>query len=117
MKEIFPSVWKSSKKIFTVNAIPGEKIFTPALLKKDNTEYREWDPNRSKPAAAIARGLKEFPIKPKSKILYLGIANGTTASFFSDIIGPEGIIYGIEISERSLMDLNHVAEKPDILSL
>lgn len=113
MKEIFPGVWKSGsgKKIFTANVLKGDRSFTSALVKIGSTEYREWDPNRSKPAAAITRGLSNFPIKPGVKILYLGIANGTTASFFSDIIGPEGLIYGVEISERSMRDLNQQAEK------
>ena len=111
MNQIFPGVWRSGKKIFTENAVPGDRTFTPLLVKKAGKEYREWDPNRSKPAAAIVRGLRNFPIVPAAKILYLGIANGTTASFFSDIIGPEGLIYGVEISERSIKDLNPVAER------
>ncbi len=45
------------------------------------------------------------------KVLYLGIASGTTSSHFSDIIGKEGIIYGIEISERVLRDLLPVSEE------
>ena len=111
MKTIFPGVWKRGKNIYTKNSVPGEKIFTKTVIKVDNTEYREWDPRRSKASAAIINGVKNFPIKKKSKILYLGIASGSTASFFSDIIGPEGIIYGIEISERSIRELNPVAER------
>ena len=41
----------------------------------------------------------------------MGISSGATASFFSDIIGPEGMIYGVEISDRSIRDLNPIAEK------
>jgi len=45
------------------------------------------------------------------KVLYLGVASGTTCSHFSDIVGKEGIIYGIEISDRVLRELIPVAEK------
>ncbi|MBW1840038.1 MAG: fibrillarin-like rRNA/tRNA 2'-O-methyltransferase, partial [Deltaproteobacteria bacterium] len=45
------------------------------------------------------------------KVLYLGIASGSTASFFSDIVGKDGVIYGVEISERCMRDLNPMAEK------
>jgi len=45
------------------------------------------------------------------KILYLGAASGTTVSHFSDIVGKEGLIYAIEISERVLRDLLPHAEK------
>ena len=81
------------------------------MVKEKKVEYRVWNPYRSKPAAGIARGLRNFPLKPGMKILYLGIASGTTASHFSDIIGKAGVIYGVEISGRSIRDLNPVAEK------
>ena len=42
-------------------------------------------------------------------VLYLGVASGTTASHFSDIIGDKGIIYGIDIAERVLRELIPVA--------
>ncbi|MFH0956629.1 MAG: fibrillarin-like rRNA/tRNA 2'-O-methyltransferase, partial [Candidatus Aenigmatarchaeota archaeon] len=64
-----------------------------------------------KPAAAIAKGLKGFPLKAKDKVLYLGAASGATCSFFSDIVGESGIIYAVEFSERSAMDLNIISEK------
>jgi fibrillarin-like pre-rRNA processing protein len=41
----------------------------------------------------------------------LGIASGTTSSHFSDIIGKNGVIYGVEVSERVLRELMPVAEK------
>lgn len=110
MKKIFEGIWKDRGKLLTKNLIPGQRVYKEGLVKVGKIEYREWIPNRSKPAAAIMRGLKNFPLKPKMKILYLGIANGTTASHFSDVIGKEGIIYGVEISERSLRDLNPIAE-------
>ena len=74
-------------------------------------EYRLWDPFRSKAAAAILKGLKEFAVKKGTKILYLGIASGTTASYLSDIIGREGFIYGVEFAPRVIRELLPVAEK------
>ncbi len=111
MRQIFPGVYRKGDSLFTANLVPGQRIFTKKLATLRGREYREWDPWRSKPAAAILKGLKAFPVKRGSSLLYLGIANGTTASFFSDIIGPEGIIYGVEVSERSIRDINPLAEK------
>ena len=74
LRKAFPGVWKSGKRVFTENLIPGEKIFTKNLVKRKGREYREWDPFRSKPAAAILKGIKIFPVKKDSKILYLGIS-------------------------------------------
>ncbi len=105
MDEIFPGVFRYGKSLLTANPLPGRKLFTEQLVNIGNAEYRVWDPNRSKPAAAIARGLKGFPLKAGMKILYLGVASGQTASYFSNIIGPDGVIYGVEISERCFREL------------
>ncbi len=101
MKEIFDGVYKDGNRIFTENLIPGKKVYNERLLRKGNKEYRSWNPYRSKMAAAILKGLKKFPINRKSNILYLGVASGTTASHFSDIV-REGMVYGIEVAFRPM---------------
>jgi len=111
MDKIFPRVFRLGSKILTRNRLPGYRSHSEELLELGGVEYRVWNPNRSKPAAAIAKGLKTFPLKKGTKILYLGAANGNTVSFFSDIVGMEGIIYAVEISERSMGDLNSLAIK------
>lgn len=111
MKEISPGVWMQKEQLLTQNLVPGSREYGEELKKIQNTEFRVWDPNRSKPAAALKNGLRSLPLKEGSKILYLGIANGNTASFFSDIIGKSGLIYGIEISPRPVRDLLTVAKE------
>ena len=110
MNEIFPGLFREGKKLLTLNLIPGKPQYAKSIVRKGGKEYREWDPFHSKMAAAVEKGLRSFPIKQGCKILYLGIASGQTASFFSDIIGKDGIIYGVEVSERCMQDLNPVAE-------
>jgi fibrillarin-like pre-rRNA processing protein len=110
LREKFERVFLIGDKIATINLTPGHKVYGEELIKIDKVEYRVWDKWRSKPAAAIAKKLKEFPVKKGMKILYLGIASGTTASHFSDIIGKEGLIYGVELSERVLRELIPRAE-------
>jgi len=110
MKQLFPNLWKNKNQLLTKNLISG-KNYTEKIIDINKQEFRIWDPFRSKPAAALTKGLKTFPVKHGSKILYLGIANGQTSSYFSDIIGKDGIIYGVEISERSMRDLTPIAEK------
>jgi len=96
MKEIFQNVFLDENK----------KLYT-----KYNDSYREWDPYRSKLAAAIMNGLRTMPIKEGSKILYLGVSTGTTSSYISDIIGKKGIIYGVEFSERVIYQFLELADK------
>jgi fibrillarin-like pre-rRNA processing protein len=111
MKEIFPGVFRQGRQLFTKSMIRGYSAFSRSVITKGKDEYREWDPKKSKPAAAIAKGLRDFPLAPGAKVLYLGAASGATCSFFSDIVGKDGIIYAVELSERTAMDLNITSEK------
>src|SRR3972149_12194569 len=105
------AIKKIAGKLVTENLVPGEKVYGEELIKKDGVEYRVWDFYRSKPATALKKGLKIFPVEEGMKILYLGIASGKTYSHFSDLIGKDGIIYGVDISKRVLREIVSVAEK------
>jgi len=110
MKELFPKIFLIDKRIVVENPIPGFKPFDEEILKVDKKEFRIWNPERSKAAAAIVRGIKEFPIKENSKVLYLGAAHGYTCSFLSSIVG-NGIIYAVEFSERCFNELLPLCKK------
>jgi fibrillarin-like pre-rRNA processing protein len=103
-------VFSIDGRLATVNLLPGVRVYGEDLIKIGRTEYRIWDNYRSKPAAALKRHLKVFPLKNGMTVLYLGAASGTTVSHFSDIVGNEGVIYGIDIAERVLRELIHHAE-------
>jgi len=101
---------EGQQKLATENLVVGNQVYKEKLINKKDIEYRLWDPFRSKLAAAIINGLETFPIKNKSKILYLGVSTGTTASHISDIVGPQGIVFGVEHSSRVARDfLDRVA--------
>lgn len=89
-----------------------KKIYTK-YIAKGSEELREWNPYRSKIAAAILKGMKIFPFNRGSKILYLGVSTGTTCSHISDIIRSEGIIYGVDFSERVFYSFLELAKKRD----
>ena len=115
-KHKFPGVYiviedDGSERIATKNLVPGQKVYGERVIKWEGEEYRIWNPNRSKLAAAILNGLKNFPIKSGTNVLYLGIASGTTASHVSDIIGWGGKIFGIEFSPRVLRELVPLVEE------
>ena len=107
----FDGVFWINGKLVTENLVKWKNVYGEKLVRKDGKEYRLWDPTRSKPAAALYKGLNIFPVHRGMKILYLGIASGTTSSHFSDIVGSKGIIYGIEISERVLREILNIAEE------
>ncbi len=101
---------EGEKKLATENLIPGNQVYNEKLVKIKGTEYRIWNPFRSKLAATIMNGLKDFPFMQKSSVLYLGVSTGTTISHISDIVGQNGIIFGVEHTSRVARDfLDRVA--------
>lgn len=107
-----------STRLCTKNLAPGHKVYGERLIYYGGSEYREWNAFRSKMAGAIMKGLKFSPFKEGSKILYLGVASGTTASHLSDIIGKEGRVYGIEFSPRVVRELLLVVQhRPNLLPI
>ncbi|XP_005072000.1 rRNA/tRNA 2'-O-methyltransferase fibrillarin-like protein 1 [Mesocricetus auratus] len=101
--------------LVTLNMVPGISVYgekrVTVMENGEKQEYRTWNPFRSKLAAAILGGVDQIHIKPKSKVLYLGAASGTTVSHVSDIIGPDGLVYAVEFSHRAGRDLVNVAKK------
>ncbi len=110
MKEIFENIFEEEGRILTRNMLPGKKVYGENLLKIQGTEYRAWNPTRSKLCAAIKKGLVHNPIKHNSAVLYLGAATGTTISHLSDIL-TNGGAFAVEISAHSMKTLLQLCEK------
>ncbi len=106
IKELFKNIFMINKKLVVLNQVKDYNPFRDDTFK----EYIEWNPNRSKLAAAIMKKIKTVPIKQGDKILYLGAAHGYTVSKISSII-ENGIIYAVEFSERCFNELIPVSEK------
>lgn len=103
--------------LVTRNLVPGVSVYGEKRVsvegpnEGEKIEYRVWNPFRSKLGAGIVGGIGAMPIKPGSKVLYLGGASGTTVSHVSDMIGPEGVVYAVEFSHRSGRDLTNMAKR------
>ena len=98
------------RSIFTKSILPGKTFFEERTIKEAGTEFREFDPRRSKLAAMIMKGCTNMGIRKGDVVLYLGISHGYTSSFVSDIIGPEGLIFGIDPAPRVIRDAVFLAE-------
>ena len=91
-------------RLYTPSLCPGKRIYGERLLNVSGTEYREWDPRRSKLSAYISNGGREFPFRRDSKVLYLGASSGTTPSHVADIC-PDGKVYCVEFAQRMFREL------------
>ncbi|MBI5061395.1 MAG: fibrillarin-like rRNA/tRNA 2'-O-methyltransferase [Candidatus Aenigmarchaeota archaeon] len=101
-------IYFEGKRIFTVNLVPGQRVYNERLIKHGSDELREWDPTRSKLGAAIVNDMKEMPMKKDSIVLYLGASTGTTVSHVSDI-ASHGAVYAVEFAERVFRNLLELA--------
>lgn len=107
-----------STRLATVNLAPGKRVYGERLFKWGELELREWNPYRSKLAAALLKGIEELPIQRSHRILYLGAATGTTPSHVSDIVGPEGKVYALDVAPRVMRELVAVCEtRPNMYPL
>lgn len=87
--------------LVTRNLVPGESVYGEKRISIEGpadgegaptkTEYRVWNPFRSKLAAGILGGLDDIYIAPGKKVLYLGAASGTSVSHVADVVGPVSV--------------------------
>ncbi len=119
MNEIYPGIFLQDqgrrKRLLTRNLTPGKKAHQEFLVQHNGTEYREWNPTRSKLGAALMKGMRMPALGESALVLYLGAASGNTVSYVSDIIGYEGMIFAVEFSPKVMRHLVYLAEvRPNI---
>lgn len=97
-------------RLATENLVPGTTVYGEDVVEVDGAEHRVWDPTRSKPAAALLKGLPELPFGPGDTVLYLGAGAGTTVSHVSDIVGSRGRVVAVDASPWAVRDLLELAD-------
>lgn len=109
-KEIFNGVFILDKTLMTKDLTPDQRAFKEKKFNINGETFREWNPFRSKLAAALKKGIK-LEFKKGLKILYLGSAEGQTVLHVSDIVGEEGTIFCVDLSGIAMQKLNDLAEE------
>jgi len=103
-------IYKSSKGLYTLNLTPGKTVYGESTLKQNSIEYRDWNPKKSKLGAALMKGVSQIGIMPGKSILYLGCSTGTTCSHVSDILGKDGILFGVDPAPRVMREFIFLCE-------
>lgn len=106
----FRGTFTDGSRLLTRNLDPGRRVYGEDLVFDGGSEYRVWDPRRSKLAAALMNGLATFPFQANSRVLYLGAASGTTASHVSDVC-CDGNVSCVEVASRPFRDLIALCER------
>lgn len=111
LQGIYENIKGNRKALLTINLSPGKKVYDESLIKDRGIEYRDWNPKKSKLAAAIIKGVSQIGIKPESTVLYLGCASGTTCSHVSDIVEKSGFVFAVDFAPRVMREMVFVCEQ------
>jgi fibrillarin-like rRNA methylase len=104
--------YEGKRYLATENLTPGYDVYGEPIIRDGKREYRLWSHHRSKLAAAIMKGISTIFLRRGARVLYLGSATGTTVSHVSDIIGPKGIVYGVDFSPKVMQQfIRNVCER------
>jgi len=103
---IFQANFGKKRMLFT-KSLDNNTFFNEKIIEG----YREFNPKKSKLAAAIMKKISLIPIKKNSSILYLGASHGLTPSYISDMIGKNGSLFCVEFSSRVMYDLLEICQK------
>src|SRR3989338_8482819 len=102
--EVYES-YEKRRQLYSINLVPGKKVYGERLISENGIEYREWDAKKSKLASSILKGSPNVGIRKNDVVLYLGSASGTTVSHVSDIVGDGGLIFAVDIAQRNQLDI------------
>ncbi len=108
---VYESVKGKKRVILTKSLDPGFAVYDERTVKEKGAEYREWNPRKSKLAAAIMKGASQIGIMPGKRVLYLGCASGTTASHVSDIVGQDGFVFALDFAPRVMREMVFLCER------
>jgi len=109
--EVFEANDRGKRKLYTLNLVPGESVYGESIIPTPRGEYREWEAQKSKIASYILKGAQNIGLRKGSSVLYLGCSTGTTVSHVSDIVGPEGIVFAVDMSPIVMRSMIFLCEK------
>jgi len=109
--EVFEQRKGKRTSLYTQNLVPGRKVYGEDLVTLEGVEYREWNHNRSKLAAAILKGSPNIGMRKGDIVLYLGASSGTTPSHVSDIVGKKGFVFALDFAPRVVRQLVYLCEE------
>lgn len=106
------------RALWSENADVGVAVYGESLRNFGGTEYRRWDPSRSKLGAGIMRTKRDKSLllpEEGSTVLYLGAGHGTSISHLHDhLCGADndlsGRLVAVDLAPRCLRDLTHLAK-------
>ena len=112
MKEarIFQIQIGNEEQLATKNMVKGTKTRKEKIVIVNNEEFLEWNPYKSKLAAAIRNGLQILPIIKNSKVVCINPLEESTILHISNIVGSNGSVFVIDINKNKKSFLNKLVD-------
>ena len=108
MKEtrIFQIQIGNEEQLATKNMVKGVKTRKEKIVIVNDEEFLEWNPYKSKLAAAIRSGLQILPIIKNSKVVCINPLEESTILHISNIVGSGGSVFVIDVNKNKKSFLN-----------
>ena len=108
MKEtrIFQIQIGNEEQLATKNIVEGTKTHKEKIVIVNDEEFLEWNPYKSKLAAAIRNGLQILPIIKNSKVVCINPLEESTILHISNIVGSKGSVFVIDVDKNKKSFLN-----------
>ena len=112
MKEtrIFQIQIGNEEQLATKNMVKGTKTRKEKIVIVNNEEFLEWNPYKSKLAAAIRSGLQILPIIKNSKVVCINLLEESTILHISNIVGSNGSVFVIDVNKNKKSFLNKLVD-------
>ena len=112
MKEtrIFQIQIGNEEQLATKNMVKGTKTQKEKIVIVNNEEFLEWNPYKSKLAAAIRNGLQILPIIKNSKVVCINLLEESTILHISNIVGNGGSVFVIIVDKNKKSFLNKLVD-------
>ena len=112
MKEIriFQIQIGDKEQLATKNIVEGTKTHKEKIVIVNDEEFLEWNPYKSKLAAAIRNGLQILPIIKNSKVVCINLLEESTMLHISNIVGSGGSVFVIDVNKNKKSFLNKLVD-------
>ena len=112
MKEtrIFQIQIGDKEQLATKNIVEGTKTHKEKIVIVNDEEFLEWNPYKSKLAAAIRNGLQILPIIKNSKVVCINPLEESTILHISNIVDSGGSVFVIDVNKNKKSFLNKLVD-------
>ncbi len=111
LKEVYEARDNKRTTLFTKSLIPGPQPFADQqIVRQDGAGVPRMESAQKQTRSGDRQRITTNGPAPGAVVLYLGASHGLTPSHVSDIVGPDGFVFCLDVAPRVVRDLVFVCE-------